>query len=105
MYFIYSGKDKQFATAAVSKRDGTKTSIETIYLGKVIDREANIFYSKDRGFFSFDLESGEFTDVPVDFTPPQNITIRKRSICVDFGDTFLLLNICICLDLLILFAS
>ncbi len=88
MYFIYSGKDKQFATAAVSKRDGTKTSIETIYLGKVIDREANIFYSKDRGFFSFDLESGEFIDVPVDFTPPQNIATKKRSICVDFGDTF-----------------
>ena len=49
MYIIYSGNAEQYASAAVSKRNGSETSIEYIYLGRVLDREKGIYKSKDRG--------------------------------------------------------
>ena len=51
MYIIYSGNAEQYASAAISKRNGSETSIEYIYLGRVLDREKGIYKSKDRGVF------------------------------------------------------
>ncbi len=89
MYIIYSGNAEQYASAAVSKRTGGETSIEYLYLGRVLDREKGIYKSKDRGVFHFDPATGEFSTVPEDYVPPANTDARKRNhVSVDFGDAF-----------------
>lgn len=91
MYIIYSGNTEQYASAAVSKRNGSATSIEYIYLGRVLDREKGIYKSKDRGVFCFNPATGEFSAAPEDYVPPANTDARKRNhVSVDFGDTFLM---------------
>ena len=91
MYIIYSGNTEQYASAAVSKRNGSATSIEYIYLGRVLDREKGIYKSKDRGVFCFNPATGEFSTAPEDYVPPANTDARKRNhVSVDFGDTFLM---------------
>lgn len=91
MFIVYSGIGKQYASAAVSKRDGNETSMEYIYLGKVIDREAGIYQSRERGIFTFDVETATFGEVPEDFAFPQKQAPAKRKhISVDFGDCFFL---------------
>ena len=89
MYIIYSGNAEQYASAAVSKRNGSETSIEYIYLGRVLDRDKGIYRSKDRGVFQFNPDTGEFGTVPEDYVPPVHADARKRNhVSVDFGDTF-----------------
>ena len=60
------------------------------YLGKVIDKEKGIFWSKERGTFSFDLEKGGFLPTPLSEVTPQNLDNRVKpapKLC--FGDAFL----------------
>lgn len=88
MFIVYSGAGDQYASAAISKRNGTSTFMEYIYLGKVIDREAGIYKSRERGVFTFDVSTGTFGEVPEDFAFP---TVQKRKrVSVDFGDSFFL---------------
>lgn len=90
MYIFYSGSNDCYASAGVSKRNGTETSVDTIYLGKVLDREAGIYKSRERGVFTFNPENGEFGTVPESYVPPKSEDRRmKRSrVSVDFGDAF-----------------
>lgn len=90
MYIIYSGSSKQYASAAVSKRDGSDTSIDYLYLGRVIDRDNNIYKSKERGLFKFDVSTGTFSNVPENYvSAPVGDSRKKKRVSVDFGDTFL----------------
>lgn len=43
MYIFYSGPNNCYASAGVSRRDGPNTSVDVIYLGRVVDREAGIY--------------------------------------------------------------
>lgn len=89
MYIIYSGKSSQYASAAVSKREGATTSIDYLYLGRVIDKDKGIYKSKDRGVFTFDVSNGAFGTIPEDYVPTAIEDSRKKKrISVDFGDTF-----------------
>ena len=90
MYIFYSGPNNCYASAGVSKRSGSDTSVDAIYLGRVLDREAGIYKSRERGIFSFNPETGEFGSVPADFVPPETVDRRKkqRKVSVDFGDAF-----------------
>lgn len=91
MFIIYSGEGGRYASAAVSKRKGKKTYMETIYLGKVIDREAGIYQSKERGMFTFDPATGIFGEVPEDFVLPRKEPLKEhKRISVDFGDAYFL---------------
>lgn len=91
MFIVYSGSGGRYASAAVSKRNGNETSMEYIYLGKVIDREAGIYQSRERGVFTFDVETASFGEVPENFAFPQKQASAKRKrISVDFGDSFFL---------------
>ena len=65
-----------------------------IYLGKVIDRDKGIFWTRERGYYTFnptDQSFGDVTpeDVPSAFVEPDK---RKRGapIIVDFGDAYFL---------------
>ena len=90
MYIFYSGPNDCYASAGVSKRNGTSTSVDTIYLGRVLDREAGIYKSRERGVFTFNPETGEFGTAPESFVPPKTEDGRKKRsrVSVDFGDAF-----------------
>ena len=90
MYIFYSGPNDCYASAGVSKRNGTSTSVDTIYLGRVLDREAGIYKSRERGMFTFNPETGEFGTVPESFVPPKSEDRRRKQsrVSVDFGDAF-----------------
>ena len=94
LFIIFSGKNDEYASAAISSRDGSKTNLEYLYLGKVINREAGIYKSRKRGLFTFDITTGEFGTPSEDLYSQYNVEddlphkITKCS--VDFGDSFFL---------------
>lgn len=94
MYIIYSGSAKQYASAARTVREGKRTRIETTYLGRVVDREAGVYSSRERGYFTFDASTGEYGPVPdgwdVPATEGTDGRSRELSHMLDFGDAFAL---------------
>lgn len=90
MYVFYSGPNDSYASAGISKRDGEKTSIDVIYLGRVLDKEAGIYKSRERGVFTFDPDTGQFGAPPDSFVPSEPIDRRQKRcrVSVDFGDAF-----------------
>lgn len=90
MYIFYSGPNDCYASVGVSKRKGASTSVDVVYLGRVLDREAGIYKSRERGVFTFDPDTGEYGTPPEDFIPPETMDRRKkhRRVSVDFGDAF-----------------
>ena len=80
-YAIKNGVE--YATLCYPQRvNGEKANIEQ-YLGKVIDKQQNIYQSRERGIFKFKINGG-FSD----YTPP-TIDIDEKLI-LDFGDVYLL---------------
>ena len=62
-----------------------------LYLGKVIDQDKRIFWTRKRGYYTFNPEDQTFgevvqQDVPPVFVEPNNRK-RKAPIIVDFGDS------------------
>lgn len=90
MYIFYTGPNDRYASAGVSKRNGSETSVDTIYLGRVIDKEAGIYKSRERGVFTFDPVTGQFGTVAEDYIPPETLDhrVKHKRISVDFGDAF-----------------
>lgn len=93
MHYIFSGPNRQYASAAVSERHTGDKSVHTpaTYLGKIIDLPNGIFQSKQRGLFRFDIQTGEYSDVPDDFVLPEPAAkkgVDRRSL--DFGDVYFL---------------
>lgn len=90
MYIFYSGPNDCYASAGVSKRSGNDTSVDTIYLGRILDKDKGIYKSRERGIFTFDPNTGEFGTVPEDYIPPETDDRRKKSkrVSVDFGDAY-----------------
>lgn len=81
-----------YASATTSKRVGrriVKDKDESIYLGRVLDRERLIFKNKIDGIFQFDLRTGKKFPAPSDFVP--NI-VRKNAkqpeLLLNFGDVY-----------------
>jgi len=90
MFVIYKTQgSKEYASAAISSRTGKNTSMKYIYLGLVLDKEKGIYKNRERGVFSFDPKTGEFSDIPENFVLPTIKDMRKREYkCVDFGDAY-----------------
>ena len=94
MYLFYSGSNsgvgKEYAYVAVSSRSEGTTSMDTMYLGSVLDKSLGIYKSKKRGVFHFDTCSGNIEPVSDSYVPPPNRDSRKKSssVSVDFGDAF-----------------
>ena len=87
MYFSYKGKEKQYAYAKESKREGSKIASTETYLGKVADRELEVFYRPGRGFFTFDLETRQYGEPPSAFVLPRD---PGRNRALAFGGAFFL---------------
>jgi hypothetical protein len=78
-----------YANLAISVRNGQKVIKEYQHLGKVLDKDNGIYQSRERGVFTYDLESNSFGKAPEDFVPPLNNS-RKEKLIVDFGDIYFL---------------
>jgi len=92
MYIFYSGPGGCYASVGVSKRHGKGTYVETVYLGRVLDRERGIYKSRERGIFTYNQATGEFGSVGEEYVAPMQRDGRQRGsrVCVDFGDVFLM---------------
>lgn len=91
MYISYHGDKEQYASCAVSKRNGKKTSVSYTYLGLVIDRNKGIYKSRERGVFHFDASTGEYSEVTDDYVLPTRAkSAGRQRMLYDFGDAFFL---------------
>ena len=96
MYINYNTVNGiEYGTLTSSVRSGHKVGkSDQVYLGRVIDKERGIFKSRERGLFTYDLESNTFGSVPPEYETPsrQRKTKypRRAALVVSFGDIFLL---------------
>lgn len=74
--------------------DGKISKPDQIYLGKVINKEKNIFWTKERGFYTFDPLTRSFGEPKADDIPTSefktDLRTRQNPVIVDFGDSFFL---------------
>jgi hypothetical protein len=70
----------EYASVYKAKRIGSKKTNDIEWLGRVIDKEKGIYKSRERGTFTFSLESGIADPLP---------SIAERMI-LDFGDSYFL---------------
>ena len=92
MHIMYNNKDgREYATVCTSKREGSQVGkIYHANLGRVLDKERHIYRNRERGVFTYDLDTDTYGCAPADFTPPPLRRGRKEQLIVDFGDTYLL---------------
>ncbi len=83
-----------YGTLCTVTRDGKKVTKEYgEQLGRVIDRERLVFFSRKRGLYRYDPNTGEFLPPPDDVEVPQRksrLKVPSRPITFGFGDVYLL---------------
>ena len=96
MYINYKTiRGIEYGTAMKSVRTGSKVSKDDqVYLGRVIDKERNIFKSRERGIFAYNIAINAFESVPAEHIEPKlqrktKYPVRPKLI-VSFGDVYLL---------------
>ena len=89
MHIAYDIKNGiEYAKLCTSRRDGKNVLKDYTNLGRVLDKEAGLYKSRERGVFSYDLETNTYGKAPAEFVPPS--TSRKESLILDFGDVYFL---------------
>ena len=77
---------------SVRKEGVGPRKVGQIYLGKVIDREKNVFWTRERGFYAFNPIDQTFGEAPESSIPPAfeepSRRCRKAPVIVDFGDSY-----------------
>lgn len=78
-----------YASVGSSKRiDGKVVKDKVLYLGRVIDKDKGIYENKERGVFTYDIETGQFGIADLSVVPKKNR--GKKLLLADFGDAFVL---------------
>ena len=78
-----------------SVRVGGKISKpDQVYLGKVIDKRKNIFWTRERGYYTFDPATQAFGEPAKEDIPDPDfkadLRTKQTPVIVDFGDSFFL---------------
>jgi len=90
MYIAYDEKNgAEYAKLYTSKRQGTESYKEYTNLGRVLDKERGVYKNRERGVFTYQLETNTYGSAPVDVTPPIRKN-KKEQLIVDFGDAYFL---------------
>jgi hypothetical protein len=90
MYIAYDSKSGvEYAKLCTSRRDGSRTYKEYVNLGRVLDKAGGVFQNRERGIFTYDLESDTYGSAPPEIEPPEKGR-RREPLIVDFGDAFFL---------------
>lgn len=88
--YIIKSNGIQYASLVNAVRAGNCVRQEYLdNLGRVIDKEAGIFKSRERGVFRYTIQDG-FTDVPVSFDKAGQSFVEKEKLILDFGDSYFL---------------
>jgi len=97
MYIAYDIKNGvEYAKLVKSTRHGKKIAKEYKNLGRVIDKEKNIFKSRELGIYQYDVDNDYYdknpdwsdSEAPVEYPEPK--AVNKEKLILDFGDTFLI---------------
>lgn len=62
-------------------------------LGRVVDKERLVFYSRSRGLFQYDPETGSYLPAPPDVEMPKRksrLKVPAQLVSFVFGDVYLL---------------
>ncbi len=90
-YYFSRGIEYGKVPASSYREDGkVKKRDDGIYLGKVIDKDSNTFFSDERGMFVFHPEDQTYGKADESFVSDFKPDKRKKNrILLDFGDSFL----------------
>lgn len=88
-------KGIEYATLTSSERKGNKViKTRQDYLGRVIDKERGIYQNRERGLYTYDLDTNTYGRVPADFVQPgisrKTKYPRRPILDVSFGDVYVL---------------
>ena len=89
---FYTSRGQRYGkVAATSYRENGKIKKrkDGIYLGRVIDEDKCVFYSAQRGLFTYDVETNTF--LPADETYVSSLPDDQRKrprVCLNFGDAY-----------------
>lgn len=91
-YYISRGQKYAKIPATSYRENGkVKKRNDGIYLGRVIDETNHVFYSAERGLFTYNPESNTFGAADESYVSNIPDDQRKRpKICLDFGDSYFL---------------
>ena len=89
-YYQSRGQTYAKVPASSYRENGkVKKRNDGIYLGRVIDKEKNVFYSANRGVFTYDPIENVFGNADETYVSNISEDQRKRPrICLDFGDSY-----------------
>ena len=79
----------EYAKLCISHRDGDRTHKDYQNLGRVLDKEHGVYQNRERGVFTYNLETNTFGKAPVEVVPPSRKR-KKESLIIDFGDIYFL---------------
>ena len=89
MYIAYDIKGGvKYAKVCSGRRIDVKIDTSQKYLGRVVDEARGIFHNRENGFFSYDLETGEYTKVSDPDILPIRRRNRKERLILDFDDVW-----------------
>ena len=89
MYIAYDIKGGvKYAKVCSGRRIDGKVVTSQKSLGRVIDEARGIYHNREYGFFTYDLETGEYTKVSDPDIPPIRRRNRKERLILDFGDAW-----------------
>jgi len=90
----YTSRGQRYAKIPASsyRENGKiKKRNDGIYLGRVIDEQHHVFYSAERGIFTYDPFTGSFGPADESYVSDLPDGQRKRQkVCLDFGDSYFL---------------
>ena len=71
------------------RENGHVKKRNTIYLGRVIDKEHNVFFNKERGVFTYDIATGIYGEADASYQGNlKNDHRKKPNLILDFGDSY-----------------
>jgi hypothetical protein len=69
---------------------GKVRKTDVVYLGRVIDLDKGIFCNKERGVYTYDVNTGEYGKAAPEYLGSlTNDRRKKEKLILDFGDVYL----------------
>ena len=91
MYLGYDIKNGvKYAKICSSRRVGDKVITNQKSLGRVLDEKRGIFRNKERGVFTYDIDTDTYGKADPSFVPKAARKDAKAKLILDFGDSYFL---------------